>query len=290
MGDRSRARSRRARDRAGLRGAWVSAQHAVTRAITRTLKLLGLRERAVRWRLRVSRAWRHAAEARGLEVLSRPALHALEVKLDAIIDRDNGFFVEAGAHDGFTQSNTYWLERFRGWRGILVEPMPELAAEARLSRPAAHVAQCALVASDDPRAQVRMVFGDLMSMVEGARGAEWPELGTSLGWRERRDLDVSARTLSSLLDEAAAPEVDLLSLDVEGFEAPALSGLDLARHAPRFILVEVHEAQRDRPPVDALLAERYLAHGWLSPLDLLYVRRDVAAARTTAMAARTSGS
>jgi FkbM family methyltransferase len=244
----------------------------LTRAATRALRALGVRDELVRWRLRRSRARRAAAEARGDERLSHPALHELDRKLDAIIDRDDGFFVEAGGHDGFTQSNTYWLERFRGWRGLLVEPMPELAAEARLSRPGAVVKQCALVAADEPRERLRMRFGDLMSMVDGARESHWPSLGTVLGWRDQYELEVDARTLSSLLDEIDAPEVDLLSLDVEGFEGPALRGLDLDRHAPRYVLVEIHDRERDKPPVDAVLGERYVEHGWLSPVDLLYVR------------------
>ncbi|HTW42867.1 MAG TPA: FkbM family methyltransferase [Solirubrobacteraceae bacterium] len=251
------------------------AQTRLTRAATGLLRALGVRERFVRWRLARARARRAAAEARGEDRLSHPALHELDFKLNAIIDRDGGFYVEAGGHDGFTQSNTYWLERFRGWRGVLVEPMPELAAEARLSRPAATVFQCALVAADEPRATLRMRFGDLMSMVDGARESHWPALGTVLGWRDPYELDVPARTLSSLLDEIGAPEVDLLSLDVEGFEGPALRGLDLARHAPRYVLVELHDRAHDKPPVDAVLGGCYVEHGWLSPVDLLYVRRDV---------------
>ena len=223
------------------------------------------------------RRGRLAAEARGEDHLSRPALFQLDARLDAIIDRDKGFFIEAGANDGFTQSNTYWLERFRSWRGVLVEPMPELAAEARLTRPHATVFQCALV-SPNACEKVRMRFGDLMSMVDGAREKGWADHGTLLGWRDPYELDVDGRTLSSLLDEIDAPEVDLLSLDVEGFEVPALQGLDLDRHAPRYILVEVHDRDEDRPPVDAVLAERYEAHGWLSPVDLLYVRRDCVSA------------
>jgi FkbM family methyltransferase len=254
----------------------VQVQHRVTRAATRALRFLRLREPLVKWRLRRSRTRRAAAEARGDDSLSRPALHELDRKLSDIIDRDGGFFVEAGAHDGFTQSNTYWLEHFRGWRGLLIEPMPELAAEARLSRPASTVVECALISAEDGRDQLHMRFGDLMSMVDGARESDWPSLGTMLGWRDSRELDVDARTLSSLLDEIDAPEVDLLSLDVEGFEAPALLGLDLQRHAPRYVLVEIHDRHRDKPPVDAVLAERYVEHGWLSPLDLLYVRRDLA--------------
>jgi FkbM family methyltransferase len=205
-----------------------------------------------------------------------PALHGLDVTLNSIIDRNEGFFVEAGAHDGFTQSNTYWLERFRGWRGLLVEPMPELAGEARLSRPDATVMECALVGPGNPQARVRMRFGDLMSMVAGAREPDWPSRGTITGWRDSYETDVDARTLSSLLDEIDAPEIDLLSLDVEGFEAAVLAGLDLSRHAPRYVLVEIHDADRDRPPVDAALSGHYVEHGWLSPVDLLYVRRDVA--------------
>ena len=253
----------------------VRTQMRLTRVATGVLRRMGVRDEIVRRRLAIARARRSAAEARGDDHLSHPALHDLDRKLNAIIDRDGGFFIEAGAHDGYTQSNTYWLERFRGWRGLLVEPTPELAGEARKSRPGATVMQCALVAPEDSGSTVRMHFGDLMSMIDGAKEADWPDAGTVLGWRDRHELDVQARSLSSLLDEIGAPEVDLLSLDVEGFEAPALRGLDLQRHAPRYVLVELHDRERDRPPVDEVLAPSYVEHSWLSPVDLLYVRRDL---------------
>jgi FkbM family methyltransferase len=255
----------------------MALQIALTRLVTRVLRMLGIRDPLVRWRLQRSRTRRAALEARGDDRLSRPALHELDVKLDAIIGRRGGFFIEAGANDGYTQSNTYWLERFRGWRGLLVEPMPELASEARLSRPSATVTECALVAASDTRETLRMRFGDLMSMVDGARDPDWWKGGTILGWRDPGELDVPARTLSSLLEELHAPEVDLLSLDVEGWEAPALEGLDLSRHAPRYVLVEIHDRDVDRPPIEAVLGEHYVEHSWLSPLDLLYIRRDLAA-------------
>ena len=37
----------------------------------------------------------------------------------------NGLFVEAGAYDGETWSNTLYLERFRNWTGLLIEPSAE---------------------------------------------------------------------------------------------------------------------------------------------------------------------
>jgi FkbM family methyltransferase len=208
----------------------------------------------------------------------------MERKLDAIINRDGGFFVEAGANDGFTQSNTYWLERFRGWRGILVEPIPAYVEECRVERPAAIVVHAALVSPDHRGDTVRMQFGDLLSTVHGAHGdaqaeLDWVRAGLTLGWHDPYETDVPARTLSSILDEHDAPEVDLLSLDVEGFEPQALRGLDLERHAPRWIVVEAHDLEGARSALEETLGDRYQLETQISPLDLLYRRRDVPGAR-----------
>lgn len=199
----------------------------------------------------------------------------MDVKLDELFDRDGGTFLEAGGFDGYTQSNTYYLERFRGWRGVLVEPMPELAAEARLNRPRSRVFQCALVAQGYDGDEIEMDFGELMSTVQGVHEENWAAQGIALGWRDPRVERVPAQTLTEILDTAGLGEVDLLSLDVEGYEAEALGGLDLKRHAPRWILVEMHDLTAGRAEIAPLLADRYVEHGELSPLDVLYRRRDV---------------
>lgn len=256
------------------------AQIRAMRGVTSLLALLHLREPVLKARKAAARRRRRRAEARGDDRLSRPALHELDRKLDAIINLDGGFFVEAGGNDGFTQSNTYWLERFRGWRGVLVEPMPELAAEARLERPGTPVIQAALVAPDHDGATVRMVFGDLMTTVAGTHDGDeagWTSAGLALGWRDPREEDVPARTLSDILDEVGAPEIDLLSLDVEGYEATALRGLDLDRHAPRFLVIEMHDIDVMRSEIEEVLGDGYVFGERLSPVDVLYVRADVAA-------------
>lgn len=261
----------------------IRVQIVAMRQATRLLKAAGQRERVAGLRWKRARQRRLTAEATGSDRLSRPALHGLDVKLDEIIDRDGGFFVEAGANDGFTQSNTYWLERFRGWSGVLVEPMPELAERARVERPEAKVVSCALVPADRDGTTVTMRFGSLMSTVLGSHGddadeAAWTAPGLVLGWSDPYDAEVPARSLSAVLDEAGAPaDIDLISLDVEGYELQVLQGLDLTRHAPRWLLVEVHDPATDRPPIEALLGERYVEHAMLSPLDVLYRRSDVAA-------------
>jgi FkbM family methyltransferase len=227
------------------------------------------------------RRWRRRAyEAAGSARYSRPALDDLDRKLERHLGWDGGFFIEAGANDGFTQSNTYYFERHRRWRGLLVEGLPELAAECRRNRPGAIVVEAALVDRDRPGATVTMHYAGLMSAVEDALGsadatAAHIQRGLAVGdLAGTYSVAVRARTLTSILDEACPGQaIDLLSLDVEGMEAAVLAGLDFTRYAPKFICIEV----RDRASIAALLEGRYalvetlVDHG--SRADLLWARR-----------------
>ena len=44
--------------------------------------------------------------------------------LDQLYYKQNGFFVDIGASDGITGSNTFVLEKFYKWNGICVDPNP----------------------------------------------------------------------------------------------------------------------------------------------------------------------
>ncbi len=271
-------------------------EHAPTPPARWKVRLVRLAARVTPYRIpwvrrRVLAAWRErkrarrlAAEARGDFSLSRPALYGMAGRLDRHLNHDGGFFVEAGANDGFDQSNTYHLERERGWHGLLVEPVPELCRLAAIERPGSRVINCALVATGEDGGEVEIRYGGLRSVIAGSHGSDaadraWVEPAFELGLEEEYRVSVPARTLSSLLDELGESEVDLLSLDVEGYEPQVLAGLDLDRHAPRFVLVEVMDrAARER--VEAALGERYVAVEQLSPFDVLYARRDQAPAST----------
>jgi FkbM family methyltransferase len=210
---------------------------------------------------------------------SRPALYGIDLKLERHLDRDGGVFIEAGANDGVRQSNTYYFEKFRGWTGLLVEPVPELAAECRRNRRGAVVREAALVACEMANAKVELQVAGLMSTVMGALGDETAtakHVAAAIAVQKNVRLgriQVPARTLSALIDEAGiGPEIDLLSLDVEGAEEAALRGLDFARHAPRFICVEARNEER----IAAVLAARYRVVEVLtdagSHRDLLFAR------------------
>jgi hypothetical protein len=140
------------------------------------------------------------------------------------------------------------------------------------------VVRAALVAADFPEPEVTLRYGGLMTLVVGARADDeaWVASAHAMGQEApAHEFSAPARTLSSILDEAGAPEVDLLSLDIEGYEAQALAGLDFDRHAPRFILVEMRDPAVDSAAIEAVLGDRYMRVRALSPFDVLYLRADL---------------
>ncbi len=72
---------------------------------------------------KLSKLRRKLFEAIGSDIYSRPSLLEIDRKLEHYLNYRNGFFIEVGANNGFNQSNTYYFEKFKGWKGILVEGM-----------------------------------------------------------------------------------------------------------------------------------------------------------------------
>lgn len=225
----------------------------------------------------VGRALRRCAERGGIDSWSRVARDDLDRRLEPYLAPSSpGFFVEAGAHDGVWRSNTYFLERCRGWTGLLVEPVPALAASCARARSRSTVISCALVAPESAGRDVTLCYADVMSFVEGTHGspqadeAYLADARQWLGVRTER-LVVPGRTLHDVLVEADAPErIAFLSLDVEGAEAQVLRGLDLSRHRPRVILVELQSAKAVAETSGAL-GDRYEMVARLTHHDYLFV-------------------
>ena len=206
---------------------------------------------------------------------TRPALNSLDRKLAEYLDFEDGFFIEAGANDGYTQSNTYYFEKQRGWRGLLIEGIPELFEKCRRTRPRSRVLNYALVAPDFAGTTVRMHFANLMSVVEGSmKSADAQQAHIDEGLNVQHlarsyTVDVPARTLESILDETPHPDIDFFSLDVEGSELAVLQGMNIEKYRPKYILVEA----RFFGDVDAFLSNHYELSGQLSYHDYLYQRK-----------------
>jgi len=53
-------------------------------------------------------------------------------------------------------------------------------------------------------------------------------------------IEISVTTLEKILDEINVKNIDLLSLDVEGYELEVLKGLNLNKYRPIYLLIEIY--------------------------------------------------
>jgi len=171
--------------------------------------------------------------------------------------KGQGSFIEIGAYDGVSLSNSLFFEQM-GWRGMLVEAHPELAEQCRLARPNAKVVHAALGPEDGGTVT--------FSMVRGERGLDTLSFVSTTDQHRNRieshhgnieQVTVPARTLRSVMKEAAITEVDWISVDVEGAELEVLKGADLEAIRPKIILVEDNSGGMDSSVADFLRAFGY---------------------------------
>ena len=216
---------------------------------------------------------RYLFEFLGSERYSRPYRRGVGKIIEKYLSQ-NGFFIEVGANNGFSESNTYYLERFRNWNGILIEPIPHLYQECVNERPKSKVFNCALVSQDFPDSEIEMMYGHLMSLVKGAFNDERLEservafAGRKLGFTPYT-VKVRARTLTSILDEANVQKIDFFSLDVEGFELNALQGLDFNKYRPEFMLIECLD-ENSFQEINSYIGDYYNLFERASQVDYLF--------------------
>lgn len=150
--------------------------------------------------------------------------------LDLFKEKENGFFIEAGAHNGIDQNNTFLLEKKLKWKGLLVEPNPHTFASCLQNR-SCIIENYALVAFDFLDEEVSGDF--FQSSFEGSM------MGGCAHLHHKND-KVKAIQLSKLLDNHQIKNIDFFSIDVEGYEIEVLNGLDFEKHRPSYILYENH--------------------------------------------------
>lgn len=166
-----------------------------------------------------------------------PEVQFNHVELDKIFQdafdcKKGGTFVEVGAYDGKTYSHTYGLAML-GWRGVYVEPVPELSE------------RCIANHKDHPNVTVCQCAAGRFNLPATLHIDENSVCGSTLALdvcKDPKEITVPVRTLDSILEENEInPSFDLLSIDVEFGEMEVLTGFTLGRWMPKMIIIELCE-------------------------------------------------
>lgn len=159
-----------------------------------------------------------------------------------------GIFIEVGAWDGVDISNTYYLEKCKGWSGLLVEPIKSKAEQAEHNRWIPVWNGC--VGNVNGETKFLHVLG-YSEMLSGINDNIHPK------HRERINKEVSdykqkteiiklpCKTLNSLMTEYNLPKVDLLSLDAQTAEFSILKAYDPLHSPIKAILLDFNGINKD---------------------------------------------
>jgi len=187
-------------------------------------------------------------ESLNIDTLSKP--YPGHNKLLEYIGSKNGFFIECGGNDGYSYDPTYYLEKFQGWKGIIIEPLP-IAKLCKKNRKASLIYETALVPFGYNESTIDFIDCNAMSFIDNSieNGADWIERGQDSQNITARKINVPAGTLQSVIDDynknnASPINIDFLVIDVEGFELEVMRGLNFKINSPSYILSEAHTDAR----------------------------------------------
>lgn len=152
-----------------------------------------------------------------------------------------GVFIEVGAHDGVTYSNTCALERRLGWTGIAIEPSPLACTLLRRNRDCIVVNGCIGAAAGTARfLEIEGCAAMLSGVVDHYDPRHLARIDREIaaGGGLRREVEVPCFTLAGLAAEHGMARIDYLSIDTEGSELEILRSIDFTRLDVNLISVE----------------------------------------------------
>ncbi|MFG0306020.1 MAG: FkbM family methyltransferase [Phycisphaerales bacterium JB040] len=194
---------------------------------------------------------------------------------DLFEGQESGVYIEAGALDGRENSVT-WVFEALGWTGLLVEAIPERAEQCRSHRPGSRVVHAALDAERTDGTVEFLVPSDpeqQPSAHRADRHSSEVDAGLERAGARMSRVSVPLTTMNAALEQAGFDRVDFAIIDVEGMEPEVLRGFDLARFAPRVLIIEdLGLGVRDEL-TPLLEPAGYRQAMWLGA-NRVYVRRD----------------
>ena len=180
--------------------------------------------------------------------------------------KSNGYFVEFGATDGITFSNTYLLEKEFGFNGILAEPNPNMWKNIAKVRDVFIETECVWSKS-----------GEIIDFVDsGGKSTISRFLHADMHAGKRRSnniFKIKTISLTDMLEKYGAPNlIDYLSIDTEGSEFEILQAHDFNKFKFKIITVEHNYSNQRQKIYDLLTSYGYKRkYEFISGVDDWYI-------------------
>jgi len=166
---------------------------------------------------------------------------------------DEDFFVDVGAHNGVSISNSYAFIK-KGWKAISIEPNPHVFKDLKKNLKGYKV-KFVKKAVSDTVGKTKFYFdktGFLASRKKGSKSNKLKGMRSTIQpklFDEMSDnyIIVEVDTLTNILDKHKAPKnISILSVDTEGLDYEVINGLDFNKYKPKVILTEDYVGTKNK--------------------------------------------
>lgn len=145
----------------------------------------------------------------------------------------NGFFMDVGANDGVYINNTLFFQREHGWKGVNIEPLPEVYEKLKINRPNDLNINCAICQTDGT--SKFLCNNGWTEPISGLQHTYHQEHLKRLIHENKQHncvtkiIDVATRRIDSICDEHNINHIHYLSIDVEGAEYEVIQSIDFEK-------------------------------------------------------------
>lgn len=190
--------------------------------------------------------------------------------IDEYFEKKEGLvFLDIGAHDGKTISNTFFLEKERKWTGICIEAQPSTFQELKDNRKCI----CVNVAISDFEGETDFTFVEgYANMLSGISNdyhethmnrlkGEVNHYGGSIS-----TITVPVKKLQTILNEHKISDIDFCSIDTEGSEFNIVKSIDFDKTNIKVFIIENNYKEKNIQ--DFLETKGYVLHSKLEWDDI----------------------
>ena len=192
-------------------------------------------------------------------------------------DQHRGVFIDVGAHDGVTGSNTLFFEKELEWSGLCIEPNPEVFERLSQNRSSVLVNCCAYdtdgtVVFSKNRGYTQMLRG----VVQDYNPAHLQRIAQEQKVKggETQFIMVPSLRLDTLFERHGIERVNYMTVDTEGSELKVLQGVDFERVRVDVIDVEINYEDERKPIHNFLISKRFVEVARLGG-DSIYINMDL---------------
>ena len=156
-------------------------------------------------------------------------------------NKKNGTFLDIGAYDGVTGSNSYFFEKELGWNGICIEPLPKIFEKLKSNRSCILSNAAAWKENTTKTFKIIDGYSEMLSGIVDCYDIQHiNRINVELSTQPQTSSDVSINCIdiNEFLKEKQIFHFDFLSIDVEGSEFVILKHLDFNLFDITYIICE----------------------------------------------------